>query len=172
MIVTDNYEYMERARYLTTQAKDDEALYIHNEVGYNYRLTNIQAAMGVAQLEHLGEYVEIKRKNYQIYKTAIEEIAGLHLADVPVYARNNHWMYALQIAKEKYGKDREQLMAFLAEAGIQTRPVWYLSHLQKPYKSCQTYKIEKAYRMCDKTLMVPCSVNLKKQDVEYIVGEL
>ena len=68
MILTDNLEIAERAKYLTTQAKDDPISYIHDEVGYNYRLTNIQAAMGVAQLEQLPEFIETKRKIYSTYK--------------------------------------------------------------------------------------------------------
>lgn len=172
MIVTNNHEYAEKARYLTTQAKNDAVQYIHNEVGYNYRLTNIQAAMGVAQLEHLTEYIDTKKKNYRIYKTAIEEISGLHLTNVPEYACNNYWMYALQVDEEEYGKGKNQLMAWLAENGVQVRPLWYLNHIQKPYKACQTYKIEKAYSMWEKTLNIPCSANLSIDNLNYVVATL
>ena len=169
MIVTDNEEYTKRAKYLTTQAKDDEVRYIHNEIGYNYRLTNIQAALGVAQLEKLPEYLETKKKNYLIYKNKIDKIKGLYLAETPDYAYNNQWMYALQIDKDLYSKDREQLMAYLSENQIQTRPVWYLNHLQKPYKNCQSYEIATAYQLMEKTLNIPCSINLSgKQIIEII----
>ncbi|MBA7527054.1 GDP-perosamine synthase [subsurface metagenome] len=172
MIVTNNAEYAEKARYLTTQAKDDSIRYIHNEIGYNFRLTNIQSAMGVAQLEQLQEYIEIKKKNYLIYKEEIDKIPGLHLAEVPPYANNNYWMYPLQIDKETYGKDREQLMAYLSDNKIQTRPIWYPNHLQKPYKNCQSYKIEKAMKMLEKTLNIPCSVNLTEDQVEKVLRAL
>jgi len=172
MIVTNNAEYAEKARYLTTQAKDDSIRYIHNEIGYNFRLTNIQSAMGVAQLEQLQEYIEIKKKNYLIYKEKIDKIPGLHLSEVPSYANNNYWMYPLQVDKETYDKDREQLMAHLSDNKIQTRPLWYLNHLQKSYKDCQSYKIEKAFDMLEKTLNIPCSVNLKSEDLSYVLGVL
>ena len=77
MIVTDNEEYAKKARYLTTQAKDDDVQYIHNEIGYNFRLTNIQAAMGVAQVEQLPKYLKTKKRNYQLYKNKIDKISGV-----------------------------------------------------------------------------------------------
>ena len=172
MILTDNKDYAEKAKYLTTQAKDDKVRYIHNEIGYNYRLTNIQAALGVAQLENLPEFIEIKKRNFYIYKEKINRIPGLHLAEPPDYAENNHWMYDLQIDKDIYGKDREELMQYLSKKGIQTRPVWYLNHLQKPYKDCQNYKIEKAIELWEKTLNIPCSVNLSNESINKVLETL
>ena len=172
MILTDNKDYAEKAKYLTTQAKYDSVRYIHNEIGYNYRLTNIQAALGVAQLEKLPEFIEIKKRNFSIYKEKINEIPGLHLAETPDYAENNHWMYSLQIDKDKYGKDREKLMQYFSEKGIQTRPVWYLNHLQKPYKGYQNYKIEKAVELWENTLNIPCSVNLTNESINKVMETL
>jgi perosamine synthetase len=172
MIVTDSVEYAEKARYLTTQAKDDEVRYVHNEIGYNFRLTNLQAALGVAQLELLPRFLDIKLKNYLKYKKEICNIDGLELAESPPYGHNNHWMYALQIDRNVYGKDRESLMAHLKGNGIQTRPVWHLNHLQHPYINCQSYHIEKAHRMLEITLNIPCSANLKESDIEYVIDKL
>jgi len=169
MIVTDDDFLAGKARYLTTQAKDDPVHYIHDEVGYNFRMSNLQAAMGVAQLEKLADYIEVKKKNYRIYKAHIDQIPGLHLAELPGYADNNHWMYALQIEKSLYPKNREKLMAFLMSKGIQTRPIWQLNHLQKPYSECQTYKIEKASTLLEKTLNIPCSVNLTEDEQNKVI---
>ena len=170
MIVTDDQEYAERARYLTTQAKDDQVRYIHNDIGYNFRLTNIQAAMGVAQLERLEEFINIKKTNFNYYKREIDHIPGLHLAEVPGYSSNNYWMYALQIDEGEYGVDREKLMEYFFDNGIQTRPLWYLNHLQKPYGNCQTYNITNSYAMLAKTLNIPCSVNLTEPEINQITG--
>lgn len=172
MILTNNREYADRARYLTTQAKDDVIKYIHNEVGFNYRLTNIQAAMGVAQLENLSEFIKIKKQNYTTYKNTIDNIDGLVLTAVPKYADNNYWMYALQIDEKVYGKNTQQLMMKFSKYNIETRPVWYLNHLQKPFKRCQTYNIEKAYKMYESTLNIPCSVNLKSEEINQIISVL
>lgn len=172
MIVTDVPEYAERARYLTTQAKDDEVRYIHNEVGYNFRLTNIQAAIGVAQLELLPGFLDAKRTHYLAYKERIDRIGGLILAEGPAYARNNHWMYALQIDPAVYGRDREQVMEYLKGEGIQTRPVWYLNHLQVPFRDCRNYRIEKAFQMLETTLSIPCSANLSESDIDFVADRL
>jgi len=172
MIVTRFAQYAEQAKYLTTQAKDDEVRYVHNEVGYNFRLTNVQAAIGVAQLERLPELLELKRKNYAKYRQKIDLIDGLTLAASPPYARNNHWMYPLQIDQNIYGKDREELMEYLKVHGIQSRPIWYLNHLQTPYRDCQHYRIEKASHMLKSTLSIPCSANLKDSDIDYITDKL
>lgn len=172
MIVTNNSEYAERARYLTTQAKDDPVRYIHHEIGYNYRLTNIQAALGVAQLEKLQEYIGIKKKNWEHYKASIESIPGLSLADVPDYGHSNYWLYCLKIDSEKYGMNRETLMQYCSEYKIQTRPIWYLNHLQKPYQNCQHYQIENALRLFEQTLNIPCSVNLTRTQLDTVLKVL
>lgn len=172
MIVTDVAQYAERAKYLTTQAKDDEVRYLHNEVGYNFRMNNIQAAVGVAQLELLPEFLRLKRSNFLAYREKIGPINGLTMAQSPPYARNNHWMYPLQIDREVYGRDREALMEYLKEEGIQSRPVWHLNHLQAPYRSCQNYRIEKALQLLDVTLSLPCSSDLDACDIEFITDRL
>jgi perosamine synthetase len=172
MILTNNEEYAKKSRYLTTQAKNDELYYVHDEIGYNFRLTNIQAAMGVAQLERLPEFLTVKKKNYAIYKEAIDKIPGLYLSEAPSYANCNYWMYCLQINKDVYGKDRDGLLKFLSENKIQTRPLWYPNHLQKPYKNNQNYKIEKALDLYSNTLNIPCSSNLTEKEVEIVISKL
>jgi aminotransferase in exopolysaccharide biosynthesis len=172
MLVTSIAKYAEKARYLTTQAKDDEVRYVHNEVGFNFRLTNVQAAIGVAQMERLPEFIESKRKIYAMYKDKTNSIEGIVVADSPGYARNNHWMIPLQIKSDRYGKGREELMAFLNQHGIQTRPVWHLNHLQAPYRACQSYRVEKAVALLKTTLCVPCSVNLTEDDIDCVMGNL
>jgi len=172
MIVTDNPEYAERARYLTTQAKDDEVRYIHEDIGYNYRLTNVQAAIGVAQMECLPEFLEAKRRSFESYDSALEDVEGLQLAASPAYARNNHWMYPLRIDRQAYGRDREALMRDLQSKGVQTRPLWQLNHLQTPFRDFQHYRIERAPRLLEETLNLPCSVNLTQSDVDYVVQAL
>jgi aminotransferase in exopolysaccharide biosynthesis len=172
MIVTNNEDCAQKAKYLTTQAKDDGVRYVHNEIGYNYRLTNIQAAMGVAQLEKLPEFIEIKRRNYQFYKQQIDMIPGLRLAETPDYSFSNCWYYCMRIDKQEYGMDREGLMSYLLKNGIQSRPLWQLNHLQEPFKRCQNFRIETGFKLLDKTLNIPCSVNLTAREKDEVVGAL
>lgn len=172
MMVTNKLPYSTQAYYLTTQAKDDDLYYIHNAVGYNFRLNNIQAAMGTAQLEYLTKILKLKRDHYRIFKDNINPIKGLCMAETPVYANNNHWMYALQIDEKAYGRTRDELIKRFHKENIEVRPLWYLNHLQKPYKRAQTYKIEKAYTKLRQTVNLPCSVGLKKNEMIRIVGLL
>jgi perosamine synthetase len=172
MVLTNNAERAARARYLTTQAKDDEVRFIHHEVGYNYRMNNVQAALGLAQLEQLPEFLDAKRRHYGEYAKRLEGIQGLTLAPVPPYAENNHWLCAVQIDASLYELDRDSLMQRLSARGIQARPVWYLNHLQRPYLQCQSYQIERALDLWESTLNLPSSVGLTQEQLEMVSGEL
>ena len=169
MIVTDNKEYAEKAKYLTTQAKDNEIEYVHNEIGFNFRLTYIQAALGVAQLEQLLNFIKIKRENYFFLKSQIDEIQGLNLANIPEYAVSNCWYYCLQVDGANYSMNRIELFDYVYSHGVQTRPVWLLNHLQKPYQNCESYKITKAPKLHSNTLNIPCSVNLSQYELNRII---
>ena len=172
MILTDFEELAEKARYLTTQAKDDPVRYIHHEIGYNFRLTNIQAAMGVAQLEQLPGFLERKREIFHQYQTALQDIEGLTLANIPNYADNNHWINLMRIDSPLYGEARETLMQRLEKNGIQTRPVWTLNHLQKPYKNYISYEIDNACQLVNDSLCLPSSLNLTEDDITKIITNL
>jgi len=172
MILTDDVDLAERARYLTTQAKDDPVCYVHQEIGYNFRMTNIQAALGVAQLEQLSGFLKRKREIFKKYQTNINDINGLVLADVPDYADNNHWMNLVQIDRAKYGEDRDGIMNRLQENSIQTRPVWALNHLQKPYQNCQSYRIKRSEELVTKSLCLPSSANLSDDNLNNVFHHL
>ena len=172
MILTDDDDLAEKASYLTTQAKDDPVRYIHNDIGYNFRLTNIQAALGVAQLEQLPNFLKRKHEILHKYQSAINNIDGLIIGDAPTYAENNHWMNLLQINSEIYGEDREDLMHRLDVNNIQTRPAWAPIHLQKPYQVCQTYRVEKAEELVENSLCLPSSTNLSDEDLANVIAQL
>jgi len=169
MILTDNEKLFEKAKYLTTQAKDDPIRYVHNEIGYNYRLTNIQAALGVAQLEQLPQILKKKKQIHNFYKLEMENMSGLSLSNVPEYVDNNLWMNLLYIDRKGTGRNSEIYMKIFEENLIQTRPVWSLNHQQKPYKDCQSYKIQNAYHLVENSLCIPSSSNLDNNDLNKIV---
>jgi len=123
-------------------------------------------------LEMLPEYIGIKKKNNRIYKDNIDKIKGLIIADTPDYAESNKWFYCLQINKNQYQQDKDGVMAFLTDNQIDTRPIWYLNHLQKPYQSCQHYKIEKAHELLKSTLNLPCSTGLTEHQVKTVIQAL
>jgi perosamine synthetase len=172
MIVSNNHIFAQQAAYLSTQAKDDAIRYIHHEIGYNARLTNVQAALGVAQMEQLPLILSIKQKNYGMYQKNLARIPGLTLWGTPGYAVSNHWFYALVVEQSEYGHDRESLMKIMQDKGIQTRPIWYLNHWQKPYQQYQAYRIEKASWLWERTLNLPCSANLTEEEILRVVDTL
>lgn len=172
MIVTDDDALADRARYLTTQAKDDEVRFVHGDVGYNFRLTNLQAALGVSQLELLPEFLAAKRDHYAAYRQALSALEGLRIGDVPPYADNNCWMIPLQVDATAYGRDRDAIIADLQRAGIQTRPLWQLNHLQKPYRGTRAWRIDHAPRLLESTVNLPCSVDLDPVARQQVIEAL
>ena len=171
MIVSNNNEYLKKAKHLTTQAKSDELYYTHDEIGYNYRMTNLQAALGLAQLEQIEDFIKIKDDNYNLYKSRLSNICGLKILEFRDKIRNNYWFYSLLCDKEN-GINKDEIIKYLADKNIQSRPIWGLISDQIPYKNCQTYKIEKAWYYVENIVNIPCSTNLSKQDVEVIINYL
>lgn len=171
MIVSDQKEYLAHAKHLTTQAKSDELYYTHDEIGYNYRMTNLQAALGLAQLEQLEDFIEVKQRNYRLYAELLADIPGIRLLDVRGDIRSNRWFYAVYLEKE-YGMNRDEVIQYLAQQRIQSRPIWGLIHEQKPYEGAYAYRIEKAKDYWQHVVNIPCSTNLEEEDVREVVKVL
>ena len=172
VILTNDSDIAEKAKYLTTQAKDDPIRYHHDEVGYNYRLNNIQSALGVAQLEQLPDILKRKKEIFKQYSENIKRFEGVSLALPPNYAKNNHWLNIIQIDDKVFGKRIDSLIKHLDKYKIQSRPVWRLNHKQKPYKNFQTYKIEKSTKLVKKSLCIPSSPSLSNSDIDFIIQKI
>ena len=168
MIVSNNEELLKKAKHLTTQAKVDVVYFIHDEIGYNYRMTNLQAALGLAQLEQLEKFIEVKKQNYYLYKEKLEKVPGLEILNFREDIRSNYWFYALKCSEE-YRMDRDEIIKYLSSKNIQSRPIWGLINEQKPYLKNQAYNIEKAKFYLDHIVNIPCSSNLTKEDAEYVI---
>ena len=169
MIVSNDEQLLALAKHLTTQAKIDELYYYHDEVGYNYRMTNLQAALGLAQLEQIEYFIEVKRQNYELYRDAVRQIDGLSILGFAAGTRPNYWFYALYCGEE-YPLNRDQVIQHLASKGIESRPIWGLVHEQKPYRGSQTYRIERARHYWERVVNLPCSSNLSKEDALFVVA--
>lgn len=170
MIVSNGLEKLNHIKYLSTQAKDDTLHYVHNEIGYNYRMTNVQAAIGLAQLEELDSLIKTKKENYFKYKKEIEKMDKLSLIEFSKDIEPNYWFYGLNVEKSKY--DVDTWIKLLHENNIQTRPIWGLIHEQLPYKDNYSYKIEKAKYYVKNIINIPCSSNLKSEEVDYVLEKL
>lgn len=172
MVVSNNRELLDKVRFLSVQAKTDPLYFVHDEIGYNYRMLNIQAALGTDQIDRLESFIETKIKNYKLYKDGIKDIEGLELLSFNQGIRANHWFYSLLVDKERYGLDKDELLIKLNEMGIQTRPVWGLIHEQKPYLKHEAYMMEKSTYYIDRILNIPCSSNLTEREVEHVIEVL
>jgi perosamine synthetase len=174
MIVTDNEAWAKKAKYLTTQAKDDPLEYIHNEVGYNYRLTNLLAAMGCAQMEQVADYVSVKRRIAAVYEQALADVPGLTLMKEAPWATSVFWMYTMLVDEVKYGMDSRALLRKLSGVGIQARPLWQPLHVSPVFAALPKMTAPVAEWLNRQALSLPCSVGLTQQEqgrvVEAIVG--
>lgn len=168
MIVTNDEDIAKSARHLTTQAKSDPFEYDHDKIGYNYRLTNIQAAMGVAQMEKLDEFISIKRKNAFIYKNKFKNLAQVGFFGERPWARSNYWFYTVKTLNTH----KKPLMDFLLSKGIQVRPIWKLIHTLPIYRDCQTYGIKNAIKSYESCVNIPCSIGLKESQIEFVVENI
>jgi len=172
MLVTNNAEFAEKARYLSQQAKDDPIEYIHNEIGYNYRLTNIQAAMGCAQLEQLDSYVGKKREIASFYTEHLKDVPGVRCPEEAIWARSTFWLYTILIDEKKYGMSSRELLKKLQEEKIQTRPLWHPLHKLKPFKNEFAYFPDTAEHLCCEALSIPCSVSLDAVSMHRIATSI
>lgn len=170
MIVANSQRDLDKVRYLSTQAKNDTLNYVHNEIGYNYRMTNLQAALGVGQLERIEEFIETKKNNYKIYKEAFDNFEGVRILDFNKFSRPNYWFYSLVLEDEKLYVD--EIIDELKNENIQTRPIWGLIHEQIPYKNEQSYDIQKAEYYHKRIINIPCSSNLEKEGVLKVIEKI
>ena len=160
--------FVHHMKYLSTQAKDDPHYYIHDEIGYNYRMTNLQAALGVAQLEQLSEFIEIKKKNYALYSELFAGFALCKLLPFREYTESNKWFYSLEIDRLHIHASMREIIKRLESEGIQTRTIWGLIHEQQPYRDFTAYKMEKAPYYSECVLNIPTSTNITQKEIEYV----
>ena len=168
MVVSREKEYLDKMRYLSTTAKDDSLYFVHGDIGYNYRMLNIQAAFGVSQIDELEEFVNIKKKNYERYANLLDGIKGITLMPFREGIRPNYWFYSIYVNKSDYGLSRDELMNKLITNKIQCRPVWKPVNDQKPYVSAMSIDVVKARECAANILNLPCSVDLEAEQVKYV----
>jgi len=170
MIVTDREDWAKKAKYLTTQAKDDPIEYIHGEVGYNYRLVNVLAAIGCAQMEQLASYVEKKRAIAGRYQQALAGVPGLTPMKEASWAESTYWMYTVLVDPLAFGISSRQLLKTLESQKIQTRPLWQPIHLSPAHAVKGAASLPVAEHLADHALSLPCSVNLSDHDQDRVIA--
>lgn len=171
-VTSSNPQSVKHIRYLSTQAKDDPHYYIHNEVGYNYRMTNLQAALGVAQMEELPEFIKRKNKNYDLYKELFEGYELGRIVEFREGTYSNKWFYSLEINMEKIHGSLRDIITKLEEKGVQTRAIWGLIHEQLPFQNYIAYKMEKAPYYSSCILNFPCSTQITEAEIQYVAEQI
>lgn len=159
-------------RYLSTQAKDDPHYYIHHEIGYNYRMTNLQAALGVAQMEELPEFIRRKNENYKKYKELFKNFELGKIVEFRMGTFSNKWFYSVEINRDKVKSTMREIITALEKRGVQTRAIWGLINEQVPYQQDETYNLEKAPYYAARILNIPCSTQINDDEIEYVVKQV
>jgi dTDP-4-amino-4,6-dideoxygalactose transaminase len=172
MITTDDSALARRARHLTTQARLPGPEYRHDEVGYNYRLSNLAAAVGVAQLEQLPEFLAAKRRIAARYDEALGGLPGVTLPPRARWAEPSLWLYSVGIDGGLFGRDWRRLVDDLASAGIQARPIWSPLHTMPMYREHARLGGQVAEELFAAGLSLPCSVSLTDEQQDAVVRAL
>ena len=164
VIVTNDEALAKKAKHLTTQAKCDPFEYIHDEIGYNYRLVNVLAAIGVAQMEQLPGFIKRKKEIDAFYKNALSSVGDIRFQEVPEGVDPNCWLFTFQTEKQK------QVLKHLNENEMQSRPFWMPMNQLRMFQNDLYIRREDhsnaVYRSC---LSIPCSTNLKDEEAERVV---
>ena len=171
-VTSNNPMVVDHLRFLSTQAKTDPHYYTHDEVGYNYRMTNLQAALGVAKLEELPEFIRRKQSNYDMYQSFFDGFKYGKIVKFREGTSSNKWFYSLCIDRNYIDSPLKEIIISLKEKGIETRPIWGLINEQKPYLEEETYKIDKAKYYANRIINFPSSTQITKEDIVYVSNEI
>jgi len=166
IILCKKKKISKKIRYLVNQAKNDNINFIHDEIGYNYGLSNINAAIGCAQIENIKKILILKRNLNLIYKEEFSNKTTYSILEEPIYSRSNYW---INIVDLKTLNKKKNFLKTLLKNNIEARPVWKCNHLQKPYIDCETYKIDEALKIENNYLCLPISYFLKKKKINKIL---
>lgn len=171
MVVSNDAETVGHIRYLSQQAKNDALYFAHDECGYNYRMTNLQAALGLAQLEMLEDFVEIKYRNYIKYCEKLSDCAYARMMPFRSGRASNHWFYSLVLNEPDSGM-RDRLIRHMDGQNIQVRPIWKLNHTQKYLRQYRSMGCSRADDFYSRVVNIPCSTNLTDGQLERVCRAL
>jgi len=169
MILTTSEELSGRARYLATQAREPLPHYEHLEIGYNYRLSNLLAALGRAQLRRLDQLIARRRHVNEAYRSSLSSIPGISFMPIADYGVPNYWLSCLLIDPAEFGATRDDVRVFLEKQDIESRPTWKPLHLQPVFSGCDVVGGENAARIFERGLCLPSGSTLEDSDIERII---
>ena len=172
MLISNDQQLIDKARFLATQAREPEIHYEHKELGYNYRMSNLLAAVGRGQLQVLDERVQTKRKIFQRYFDDLVEIDVIEFMPEAPNNRSNRWLTTLTVYSKKVGINHTQIIDALEKENIESRPVWKPMHLQPLYKDCDYITADEedvSANLFKNGLCLPSGSNLSYQDQARVI---
>jgi pyridoxal phosphate-dependent aminotransferase EpsN len=170
MLVSDDQTLVARARKLATQARESVPHYEHQELGYNYRMSNVLAAIGRGQLRHLADRVSARRRNFMRYQAALGDLPGLSFMPEAPWGRHCRWLTCLTIDPAAFGATREDIRLALEAENIEARPVWKPMHLQPLYQRSRRIGGAVAQDLFNRGLCLPSGSNLAALDLERVAA--
>jgi pyridoxal phosphate-dependent aminotransferase EpsN len=172
MLVSRNAAWVEKARFLSQQARDPGLAYEHSELGYNYRMSNVLAGIGRGQLEVLDLRVQQRRAIAFRYRDAFADLPGITLMPQAPYGLHTNWLSCFLIDEKKFGLSRDALIRALDEANVESRPVWKPMHLQPLYAGCERYGGEVAEDLFRRGICLPSSSSLTEEEQLYVINSV
>ncbi len=170
MLLSDDESLIRRARFLATQARDTAPHYQHSTIGYNYRMSNILAAVGRGQMMVLEDRIARRRENFERYKTALSDLPGIEFMPEADYGRSTRWLTCITIDREEFGATREDIRLRLEEENIESRPVWKPLHLQPVFSECRARGGFVAEDIFERGLCLPSGSSLTEDEIQMITG--
>jgi len=170
MLVSDDEELIKKARFLSTQARDPASHYQHSQIGFNYRMSNILAAVGRGQIKVIEERIERRREIFDYYVQALSSLPGVEFMPEPDYGRSTRWLTCITVAPDKFGANCEGIRLKLEEHNIESRPLWKPMHLQPVFKDCRVCGGGVSERLFKDGLCLPSGTALTEADLEHICG--
>lgn len=169
MLVSDDMDLIGRARKLATQARDPAPHYQHSEVGFNYRMSNLLAGVGRAQLAALDDRVEARRRNFEYYSLALSHLPGIDFMPEAGWGRHTRWLSCLTISPDEFGADREAVRHALEQENIEARPLWKPMHLQPVYQEYLTVGGRVSEDLFKRGLCLPSGSALTNDDLSRVI---
>ena len=172
MLVSPNRQWAEKARFWATQARDAGIGYLHSELGYNYRMSNVLAGIGRGQLQALGERVQQRRAIAFRYANAFADLPGISLMPQSPTGLHTNWLSCFLIDARQFGRTRDEIIRSLDTAHIESRPVWHPMHLQPLYSACRHYRGEVAEDLSRRGICLPSSSSLTLEQQLYVINRV
>ncbi len=170
MLLANDEAYATKARFLAQQARDPAPHYEHSHIGYNYRLSNLLAAVGRGQLRVLDDRVRVRRANHAFYREALGGLPGIGFMPLSAKGEWNAWLTVITVDPGRFGVDREAIRLALEKENIESRPVWKPMHLQPVFRSCRARGGQVSGAAFERGLCLPSGTALTQADRERIVS--